>query len=36
MRILVAEDEPKLVQRISARLTDAGFVVDVSHDGKQA
>jgi len=36
MRILVAEDEPKLAQRISARLQDAGFVVDVSHDGKQA
>jgi two-component system OmpR family response regulator len=36
MRILVAEDEPKLAQRICARLSDAGFVVDVSHDGKDA
>lgn len=36
MRILVAEDEPKLAQRIGARLTEAGFVVDVSLEGKQA
>lgn len=36
MRILVAEDEPSLAGRIAARLTDAGFVVDVAHDGRQA
>lgn len=36
MRILVAEDEAKLAQRINARLREAGFVVDVTHDGKQA
>lgn len=36
MRVLVAEDEPSLAGRIAARLADAGFVVDVAHDGKQA
>jgi two-component system OmpR family response regulator len=36
MRVLVAEDEQKLAQRIAARLSEAGFVVDVAHDGEQA
>lgn len=36
MRILLAEDELKLAERINARLTSAGFVVDVAHDGVQA
>lgn len=36
MRVLLAEDEQKLAQRISARLADAGFVVDVAHDGEHA
>jgi two-component system OmpR family response regulator len=36
MRILLAEDEPKLAERIAARLTEAGFVVDVAHDGPRA
>jgi two-component system, OmpR family, response regulator len=36
MRILLAEDEPTLAERISARLKAAGFVVEVAHDGAQA
>ncbi|HWK73720.1 MAG TPA: response regulator transcription factor [Povalibacter sp.] len=36
MRVLVAEDEPNLAARIAARLTAAGFAVDVVHDGRQA
>ena len=36
MRVLVAEDEPNLAARIAARLTTAGFAVDVAHDGRQA
>jgi two-component system, OmpR family, response regulator len=36
MRVLLAEDEPKLAERIAARLSTAGFVVDLAHDGREA
>jgi two-component system OmpR family response regulator len=36
MRVLVAEDEVKLADRIASRLSAAGFVVDVANEGKQA
>lgn len=36
MRILLAEDESKLAERIKSALTAAGFVVDVAGDGMDA
>ena len=36
MRVLLAEDEPKLAERIAARLGTAGFVVDVAREGQEA
>src|SRR5690606_39162856 len=36
MRVLLAEDEPKLAGRLRARLEEAGFVVDVTGDGAEA
>lgn len=36
MRVLVAEDEAKLAERISATLRDAGFAVDCAQDGVDA
>lgn len=36
MKILVAEDEPKIAADIQAGLRDAGFVVDVAADGEDA
>ncbi|MBN8995137.1 MAG: response regulator transcription factor [Rhizobiales bacterium] len=36
MKILVAEDEPKIAGDIAVTLRDAGFVVDVAVDGEEA
>lgn len=36
MRALVVEDDPDVCADIASALTDAGFVVDVSGDGKDA
>ena len=36
MRVLVVEDEVRLAQAIRRGLSDAGFVVDVVHDGEDA
>lgn len=35
MRVLLAEDEPRLAERIASRLSAAGFVVDQARDGQQ-
>lgn len=36
MKILVAEDEPRIASDIAASLREAGFVVDVAIDGEDA
>ncbi len=36
MRVLVVEDEPTLAVQLSASLRDAGYAVDVAHDGVEA
>jgi DNA-binding response OmpR family regulator len=36
MRLLLAEDDPKIAQYVYAGLTQAGYVVDVAHDGNEA
>ncbi len=36
MRILIAEDEERLAERIAEGLRDQGMAVDVSHDGDDA
>jgi two-component system OmpR family response regulator len=36
VKILVAEDQERLSAQLSASLTDAGYVVDVAHDGERA
>lgn len=36
MRLLLAEDDLKIASYVSAGLTQAGYVVDVAHDGKEA
>jgi two-component system OmpR family response regulator len=36
MRVLLAEDDVELAQRLSAALNDAGFVADHAADGVQA
>ena len=35
MRVLVIEDEPDLVRQIVAALEEAGYAVDVAHDGEE-
>ena len=35
MRVLVIEDEPDLARQIAATLEEAGYVVDVAHDGEE-
>jgi DNA-binding response OmpR family regulator len=34
-RILVVEDEPKVAEALGAGLRDAGFAIDVAHDGEE-
>ncbi len=34
MKILIVEDEPKTVDYLKKGLSEAGFIVDVAHDGK--
>lgn len=36
MRILIAEDEPKISQSVAEALTAAGYVVDLARDGEEA
>lgn len=36
MRVLVVEDEPRIAEFISKGLTEAGYAVDVAHDGDEA
>ena len=36
MRILVVEDEPKIATDLKLALSDAGYVVQVAHDGEEA
>ena len=36
MRILIAEDEPKISQSLAEALTAAGYVVDLARDGEEA
>jgi two-component system OmpR family response regulator len=36
MRVLVAEDEPTLAERVSAVLERGGFLVDIARDGEAA
>ncbi len=35
MRVLVVEDEPALARQLADALEEAGYVVDVAHDGEQ-
>ena len=35
MRLLVVEDEPDLARQLEIALNDAGYVVDVAHDGEE-
>ena len=35
MRILVVEDEASLAAQISKTLVDAGYLVDIAHDGEE-
>jgi two-component system response regulator PhoP len=35
MRVLVVEDDPRLLEALRAQLRDAGFAVDVSADGRE-
>ena len=35
MRILVVEDEVSLAAQISKTLVDAGYLVDIAHDGEE-
>ena len=35
MRVLVVEDEPDLARQIAKALIEAGYVVDVAHDGEE-
>lgn len=35
MRVLVVEDEPDLAQQLAGTLRDAGYAVDVAHDGEE-
>ena len=36
MRVLVVEDEPRIADFVSKGLTEAGYAVDVAHDGDEA
>src|SRR5262245_25934230 len=36
LRILVVEDETVLAAQLAGALTDAGYAVDVAHDGRRA
>lgn len=36
MRILAVEDEPELARQIAEALREAGYAVDLAHDGEQA
>ena len=36
MRILAVEDEPDLARQLADALREAGYAVDVAHDGEQA
>jgi heavy metal response regulator len=36
VRVLVVEDEPRIAEFISKGLTEAGYAVDVAHDGDEA
>lgn len=36
MRILLAEDDPRLAADVAATLTGAGYLVEVVHDGEEA
>jgi two-component system OmpR family response regulator len=35
MRVLVVEDEPDLADQLAGTLRDAGYAVDVAHDGEE-
>ncbi len=35
MRLLVVEDDPDLNRQLAAALRDAGYVIDVAHDGEE-
>lgn len=36
MRVLIAEDEPTVAKSLAAAIVQAGFTVDISHDGETA
>jgi two-component system OmpR family response regulator len=36
VRVLIAEDEPAIARQLDAALRDAGYAVDVAHDGECA
>ncbi|MES1926267.1 response regulator transcription factor [Salinisphaera sp. T31B1] len=36
MRLLIVEDEPTIAEQLLEALTEAGYAVDVSHDGEDA
>jgi len=36
MRLLVVEDEPTIAEQLCEALTEAGYAVDVAHDGEDA